>query len=171
MCIPCAFPAGPFAIPFNFFHNRPIRKEALKSVIMYITETMLTTATPDKIWKIWTDVKNWKNWDFGLREALIKGPFQENMEGVAVSEKGPRTGFRITSCKPNFSYTITAKLPLAEITLHRFMGYHNSKTTVTHEVWMEGPLSSVWWSLIGKRYSHWMPEMMKKLKQIAETPE
>jgi len=138
---------------------------------MYTTETILTTAPPDRIWKIWTDVKNWKKWDRGFREALIKGPFQKNVEGVMIPDKGPRTGFRITSCVPNFSYTATAKLPFAELHLHRFIGYHNSKTTVTHEVWLEGPLSGFWWGLIGRRYSRLMPEVMRKLKQIAESPE
>ncbi|PWU03222.1 MAG: polyketide cyclase [Bacteroidetes bacterium] len=138
---------------------------------MYTTETMLTTAPPDRIWKIWTDVKNWKNWDLGLRESLIRGPFQKNAEGTLIPDKGPKAGFRVTSCVPNFSYTVTTKLPFAELHLHRYLGYHNSKTTVTHEVWLEGPLSQLWWKLIGKRYSKASPEVMKKLKQIAESPE
>ncbi|MFT3704022.1 MAG: hypothetical protein QM802_16770 [Agriterribacter sp.] len=57
---------------------------------MHTTHTMLTTASPERIWKIWTDVGNWKKWELGLREALVKGSsFKKNTQGVIIPEKGP----------------------------------------------------------------------------------
>lgn len=135
---------------------------------MYITHTMLTTASPERIWKIWTDVKNWKQWDVMLREALLKGSFQKNVQGVLIPEKGPRAGFTVTSCDPNFSYTVTTRLPLTQIHIHRFLGYHNMKTTFTHEIWVEGPLSWMWWRLIGHNAASRLSQTMKNVKQLAE---
>lgn len=136
---------------------------------MYITHTMLTTASPERIWKIWTDVKNWKQWDVMLRGALLKGSFQKNVQGVLIPEKGPKAGFTVTSCDPNFSYTVTTRLPLAKIHIHRFLGYHNMKTTFTHEIWVEGPLSWMWWKLIGNNAAGRLSQAMKNVKQLAET--
>ena len=135
---------------------------------MYITHTMLTTASPERIWKIWTDVTNWKQWDVMLRGALLKGSFQKNVHGVLIPEKGPKAGFTVTSCDPNFSYTVTTRLPLAKIHIHRFLGYHNMKTTFTHEIWVEGPLSWMWWKLIGNNAASRLSQAMKNVKQIAE---
>lgn len=136
---------------------------------MYITHTMLTTASPEKIWKIWTDVKNWKQWDVTLREAaLLKESFQADVHGVMIPEKGLKAGFKVTSCVPNFSYTITTRLPLIKIHVHRFLGYNNMKTTFTHEIWVEGPLSWMWWKLTGRNAASRLSQAMKNVKQLAE---
>ncbi len=136
---------------------------------MHISHTMLTTASPERIWKIWTDVKNWKHWDVALRGALIKGNFQKNMQGVIIPEKGPKSGFRITACDPNFSYTVTRKLPFAQMHIHRYLGYNNFKTTFTHEIWVEGPLSWMWWRLMESRISKFIPKTMSNVKLLAES--
>ena len=120
---------------------------------MHITNTMLTTASPERIWKIWTDVKNWKQWDVTLREALLIGSFQKDVHGVLIPEKGPKAGFTVTSCDPNFSYTVTTKLPLAQIHIHRFLG----------------PLSWMWWKLVGRNAATHLSQAMKNVKQLAET--
>lgn len=135
---------------------------------MYITHTMLTTASPEQIWKIWTDVTNWKKWDVRIKGAQLKGSFQENVHGFFFPEKGPKAGFTVTSCDPNFSYTFTTRLPLAQIHVRRFLGYNNMKTTFTHEIWVEGPLSWVWWKLIGRNASSGLSQAMKNVKQLAE---
>ncbi|HRP33740.1 MAG TPA: SRPBCC family protein [Agriterribacter sp.] len=139
-----------------------------KIVTMHITHTMLTTASPEKIWNIWTDVKNWKQWDVNLRGARLKGSFQTNVHGVLIPEKGPKANFKVTSCTPNFSYTVTTKLPLSQIHIHRFIGYHNMKTTFTHELWFEGPLGWMWWKLFGRKVSGNFSQTMEKVKQLAE---
>lgn len=136
---------------------------------MHITHTMLTTASPEKIWKIWTDVKNWKLWDVALREALLKGNFQTDVHGVIIPEKGIKAGFKVTSCVPNFSYTVTTKLLLTKIHIHRFLGYNNMKTTFTHEIWVEGPLSWMWWKLFGHTASSNLSQTMENIKQLAES--
>ncbi|MDX2047895.1 MAG: hypothetical protein SFU87_13980 [Chitinophagaceae bacterium] len=136
---------------------------------MHYSHTLLTTASPEIMWKVLTDVRNWKNWGVGLKDSLLKGPFGLNTEGVIVPDKGYKTSFRITSVKPNFSVTYTSKLPFAQIHLHGFLGYHNRKTTFTNEVWVEGPLGEFWWKLFGKRYVQFLQRMMAKEKQIAES--
>lgn len=135
---------------------------------MHSTHTMLTTAPPEKIWKIWTDVNNWKKWDLSLRGALIKGVFKKNVQGVIIPERGPKAGFKVTACDPNFSYTVTSKLPLIRIHIHRYLGYDNSKTTFTHEIWAEGPLAGLWWTIVGRRFSELLPKTMSNIKQLAE---
>lgn len=138
---------------------------------MYITHTMLTTASPENIWEIWTDVKNWNQWDVRLRGSRLKGDFQKNVHGVFFPEKGPRAGFTVTSCDPNFSYTVTTRLPLAQIHIRRFLGYNNMKTTFTHELWVEGPLSWMWRGFIGRNASNALSQAMRNVKQLAEGKE
>jgi hypothetical protein len=135
---------------------------------MHEVMTLSTIAAPEKIWNLWTDVARWNDWDRRFRKAEIKGPFSKNTKGTFVFEEGSSNEFLITSCDPGFAYTCTTNLPFAKLHLHRYLGYHNQKTTFTHEVWMEGPLSGIWWLLLGKKFTRDMAMTMDKLKQIAE---
>ena len=130
--------------------------------------SILTSASAEKVWKLSTDVQHWKDWNPDLREVEFKDHFRENARGVMVAEKGMRRPFRIASCKPNFSFTVLTRFPFAQMYLRRMIGYHNQKTIVTQEIWMEGPLSRLWWSLVGKRYQQSMPGVMEHFREISE---
>jgi hypothetical protein len=136
---------------------------------MQISHSLQTTASPEKIWKIWTDVKNWKNWDFGLKDAQIKGNFDQDAEGVISIGKGSRTPFKVTTYKPNFTYTFTSRLPFAKLHVRRLIGYHNQKSIITHEIFIEGPLSGFWWQMLGRKYIKLLPRVIEKVKQLAES--
>jgi hypothetical protein len=127
-----------------------------------------TSASPEKVWQMWTDVKNWKSWDSTLKDSSISGEFNTDVQGILVLERGPKTNFEISSCQPNFSYTVKTHLPFAEMYIKRLIGYNNHKTIIKNEVWIEGPLSTFWWRLVGKKYQKMLPQMMEKFRLLAE---
>jgi hypothetical protein len=135
---------------------------------MHNTYSILTSASPEKVWQLWSDVKNWKNWDPSLRDSCISGEFDKNVQGILIPEHGPRTPFTISDSQPNFSYTVNTKLPFAKMYIKRLIGYNNQKTMITNEVWMEGPLGSFWWRMVGRKYQQMLPQVMEKFRQIAE---
>lgn len=130
--------------------------------------SILTSASPEKIWQLWIDVKNWKNWDSSLRDSSIIGEFHQDAEGELIPENGRRTAFTISACQPNFTYTVHTKLPFAQMYIRRLIGYNNHKTMITNEVWMEGPLSAFWWRMVGSKYQQMLPQVMDKFRQLAE---
>lgn len=130
--------------------------------------SILTSASPEKVWRIWSDVKNWKNWDSALLDSSLEGAFDKDAHGILVPEKGPATSFTISSCQPNFSYTVNTQLPFAKMYIRRLIGYNNHKTMITNEVWMEGPLSSFWWRMVGRKYQQKLPQIMEKFRKLAE---
>jgi hypothetical protein len=135
---------------------------------MHNTYSILTSASPEKVWQMWSDVKNWKNWDTALKDSSISGEFDQNAEGELTPAIGPRTSFTISACQPNFTYTVNTRLPFATMYIRRLIGYNNNKTMITNEVWMEGPLSSFWWRMVGKKYQQLLPQVMERFRQIAE---
>jgi hypothetical protein len=56
----------------------------------HFSHTDSTTAISDKIWQVWTDVPNWKQWDKGLKEAQLDGQFLIGTKGRLVPDKGPK---------------------------------------------------------------------------------
>jgi hypothetical protein len=135
---------------------------------MRISKSLVTSASPEKVWSILTDVKNWKNWEIWLREADLEGEFGPDAVGVLVPENGPKARFRVTNFKPDFTYTLKARLPFAQLNIRRLIGYHNRKTWLQNEIWMEGPLGRFWWKLLGKDYRQVLSAEMDHVKALAE---
>jgi len=130
--------------------------------------SILTSASPEKVWQLWADVKNWKNWEPSILSSSIDGEFDTDAHGILIPVNGPSTPFTISSCQPNFTYTVYTRLPFATMYIRRLIGYNNHKTMITNEVWMEGLLSSFWWRIVGRKYQQMLPQIMEKFKLLVE---
>jgi hypothetical protein len=141
----------------------------LKQAGMQHSYSIVTSANLDKVWDLCTDVRNWKRLNPDLRDVELKGGIAENAEGYLVPEKGPRRHFRIMRYSPKFSFTMLTRFPFAKLYQRRMISYHNSKTIITQDLWMEGPLRALWWRMVGRRYQQLMPQMMERFRRLAES--
>ena len=57
--------------------------------MLIIKHTVETTASPQTIWDIWQDVKNWPTWDHGIEFSTLEGPFQNGTRGTLKPKGGP----------------------------------------------------------------------------------
>ncbi|CCH53713.1 hypothetical protein BN8_02829 [Fibrisoma limi BUZ 3] len=133
----------------------------------HFSNTLETTASAERIWQIWTDVPNWKEWDSGLQSAELRGPFQVGTKGVLIPDKGPRSTFVIDSIVPNESYTFRTKLPLGSLYVRRYLTSDAGKTRFTHEVWFTGLTKRLFAKALGRNYRAMLPDVMKKINAIA----
>lgn len=67
-------------------------------------ETAKTTATPRRVWELWSDVANWPDWNHGIETISADGPFAlgtrirftppgEDEVTVTLTEVRPGAGF------------------------------------------------------------------------------
>lgn len=134
------------------------------------SHTIETSALPEAIWRVWTDVPNWKVWDDGLKSAELNGPFVADTKGVLIPDKGPRSTFKLTEVLPDQSYTFRTRLPLGALYVKRFLSTKNGKTAFTHEVWFTGPTKGIFGRMLGRNYRKNLPDVMEKIRLIAEQP-
>lgn len=127
-----------------------------------------TDAPKECIWHIWTDVSNWKNWDKGLKNAILPGDFVQGAKGILIPDRGPRTRFIVSEMVVGSSYTFKTKIPLGWLVVTRKLEVNKDKTLFTHEVEFTGILRKVWGNIMGKRYKAVLPEVMSEIKKIAE---
>jgi len=130
--------------------------------------TLETTAAPETIWSIWTDVDNWKKWDTGLKDAQMDTDFALNAKGFILSLEDRKAKFKITEYIEGQSYTYKTSLPLGGLYVKRFLTEKNGKTTFTHEVWFAGLTKGVFSKLLGKQFHEMLPEVLENIKIIAE---
>jgi hypothetical protein len=132
------------------------------------SHTVETTALPETIWRIWTDVPNWKAWDDGLKTAELNGPFAPGTKGTLIPDKGPKSRFVLTEVMPGQSYTFRTKLPLGALYVKRMLRTQNGKTAFTHEVWFTGLTKGIFGRALGRNYRQILPGVMEKIRVLAE---
>ncbi|MEM9364240.1 MAG: SRPBCC family protein [Bacteroidota bacterium] len=130
--------------------------------------TVETSASPEKIWTIWTDVPNWKKWDSGLKDATLDGPFELNAKGKIISLEGRTSRFKVTECVSGKSYTFKSKLPFGALYVKRYLEVKQGVTFFTHEVWFTGLTGGIFAKRFGPEFRSVLPKVMENIKKIAE---
>ncbi len=135
---------------------------------MKFSHTIKTSASPEKIWSIWTNVENWSRWDTELLDSCLEDPFELGAVGQLTPKSGRVSTFRISQFNLGKSYTFTIRLPLCSLNVHRYLSSQSDGTCFTHEVSFQGFLAFVFGLLFGRRFQAALPHVMENVKKIAE---
>ena len=135
---------------------------------MKISHTVKTSASPQRIWEIRTDVKNWADWDTQMIDSYLESPFMLEAKGKLTPKKGGVSTFRISQLVPKKSYTFQCKLPLCNLNVSRTLDTQLDGTYFTHKVWFEGISAFVFSRILGKQFQTVLPNVMENIKRIAE---
>jgi Polyketide cyclase / dehydrase and lipid transport len=128
-----------------------------------------TTASHDRVWKLWTDVSTWSKWDGGLKSASLEGQFGVGAIGKIVPLRGSIVPFSVTAHTPNTSSAFVTKLPFAKLNIERsLVNLPSNGTRFTHTVTFTGPLREVWGFILGRGFRRELPLTMAKLAALAE---
>lgn len=137
-----------------------------------IKHTIETAATPAQIWEIWKDVENWKNWDHEIELSRIDGPFQAGTTGCTKFVGTPLFKTLLTEVEPLKTVVQEAYLFLAKVVSCQSMKQVGSKTYVTFQVDIRGPLSFFFASklrrFIVEKIPMEMEEMLKRALAVGE---
>lgn len=83
---------------------------------MYLFECEVTfTAEPATVWRIWTDVARWPEWDASKEIAQMDGEFQAGTSGWVKKHNALGGTFTITSVEPGRSWISESPLPLGRV--------------------------------------------------------
>ena len=128
-----------------------------------------TSATPEQIWSVWIDVDRWKDWDTGLKDAEMNGPFQLGQTGIITSLEGRKSKFEVVEYSQGLSYTYKTRLPLGSLYVKRYLKTQEGQTVFTHEVWFKGLTKGIFAKAFGGKFRQMLPEVLENIKQIAES--
>jgi uncharacterized protein YndB with AHSA1/START domain len=137
-----------------------------------ISHTEETTAAPEKIWALWSDVNNWPQWDLGLSQCRLDeefaagGKFQLRPRGSDQDITA-----ELQDVEPNRRFSDVTRLPFGTIRASHEMDTAAGKTKVTHTI--EADVSEehadFFANVIWKNMQHGLPGSVQQLKQLAES--
>jgi len=107
---------------------------------MYVFECEATfEADPDAVWKAWTDVARWPEWDVSKEIAELDGPFEPGTHGWARQRGNLGGSFTITAVDPGQRWVTECPMPLGKVIFdHRLEPAAAGYVRVVKRVEVEG---------------------------------
>ena len=72
-------------------------------------------AEPDAVWKVWTDVASWPQWDVSKELARLDGPFEPGASGWAKQRGNLGGSFTITEVNTGRRWVSECPMPLGKV--------------------------------------------------------
>jgi hypothetical protein len=72
-------------------------------------------ADPDAVWKLWTDVARWPEWDVSKEIAQLDGPFEAGTRGWARQRGNLGGAFTITEVDAGRHWVSECPVPLGKV--------------------------------------------------------
>lgn len=134
--------------------------------------TVETTASPEALWAVWTDVDGWPTWDTELASSTLDGPFEDGAEGTLTPQSGPPSRFRIEDVEPKRAYTLATRLPFGALRVRRtWAPTGDGRIAVTHAVTFGGLGGRLLAGRFGPQFRRALPDALDRLCRAAEARE
>jgi uncharacterized protein YndB with AHSA1/START domain len=131
-----------------------------------------TTASPQAVWKIWSDPPTWQEWNPDVQSMTLNGPFAAGTTGTMKTKQGRRQ-IQLTEVVPGHSFRLeTTVIPLSRFAFEcQVAAGPAGKTTISQGIRVGGPLGGVVGGMMGKQIADTFPALLQGLAHKAEASE
>jgi uncharacterized protein YndB with AHSA1/START domain len=128
-----------------------------------------TTASPQKVWSIWSDPSNWSKWNSGIKSAEVDGPVAEGKRGRMTTNRGSThdVGFFNVVAGRGFSMSMLGP-PLTTFTLRCEIRPDGTGSTISQNVAIAGPLAFLFGPMMGNEMAKHFVPVLDDLARTAE---
>ena len=135
---------------------------------MQVEHRIIVAATPEVIFSIYEDVRNWSAWDPDTKQSSLDGPFQVGSRGRLTPTKGNTVPMLLAVVEPARSFTVESRIPLFRMLFEHELVSKEGSTEVVHRVTFSGLLSFVRGPMLTKQLNSGLPVTLSNLKALAE---
>jgi Polyketide cyclase / dehydrase and lipid transport len=128
-----------------------------------------TTASAESIWRVWSDVPSWGDWNGDIERITLSGPFDVGST-IAMTPVGQETvKLRIAEASEPTLFVDEADLGDVLIrTVHRIDRLNDERSLVTYRMEISGPAADETGPELGPQISGDFPETLAALVAKAE---
>ncbi len=135
--------------------------------------TMTTSADPAAIWALYSDITTWPQWDQGISQVSLNGPFAVGTRGVMQPKDQEALPYQLTEVDPCRGFSDVTDIPGMGVAIqftHRLERVDGG-TRITHSVRITGSNAEELAANLGPVLTHGIPETMERLAAMALTLE
>ena len=128
-----------------------------------------TAASPQAVWRLWSDPGTWYEWNPNVARMDLNGPFANGTTGVMHTRDNRAHQIQFANIQDGRSFDLeTDVLPLTHFTFHCEVVPRTGGSTISQGIVMSGPLSFVFSPLAGDRIAATFEPLLKGLADRAE---
>jgi hypothetical protein len=128
-----------------------------------------TTASADKVWRVWSDMTTWGEWNPNVSTMDWQGGFQSGTSGVMNTRAGQHHKMRLLDVVPQQGFALeTSVVPGTTFRFNCRIGSTGGKTTIGQWVEVKGPLGPVLGGMLGPQVSKEFGTLLTNLATKAE---
>jgi hypothetical protein len=129
-----------------------------------------TTASSDRIWSIWSDVKTWSQWNPNVQNMTLNGAFADGATGTMTTKSGGTHQIRLADVKPRQGFRLeTQVIPLTRFTfICRIAPGTAGRTTISQSLAVTGPLGPLMAPMMGNNVAKSFEPLLEGLARQAE---
>ena len=129
-----------------------------------------TTASPDQVWKIWSDMSTWGDWNPNVSTMDWQGGFASGTTGVMNTRAGQHHKMDLVDVQPGKSFALlTSVVPGTRFRFNCRIEQSGGKTMVGQWVEVGGPLGPVMGGMLGPQVSKEFGTLLTNLAHKAES--
>src|SRR5262249_46291468 len=115
--------------------------------------TVETNASPDRVWRIWSDVGTWPSWNPDVLSVAIQGPFVTAARGQMTTKGGARHDSALRAVDRGRSSGLEAPpAPLGRFPFAcRVRPAGAGASTISQTITIRGPLGPLYSAMMGSR--------------------
>jgi uncharacterized protein YndB with AHSA1/START domain len=128
-----------------------------------------TTAGAEALWRLWTDIQNWPQWNAGIAKIDVDGPFEVGTTFTMTPPGDDPVTMRLASIVPGHVFTdVMDGGDFVVRTVHRLDATPGGGTRVTYRTEISGPAADQIGPEIGPQITADFPDVLAALTALAE---
>jgi uncharacterized protein YndB with AHSA1/START domain len=131
-----------------------------------------TSASPEQVWKIWSDMSTWGEWNPNVSAMDWTGGFVQGSEGIMNTKAGQHHKMKLAEVQPGRFFALETRVVPG--TMFRFncrvepAAAAGGKTKISQIVEIKGPLGPIMRGMMGPQVSKEFPTLLANLARMAE---
>ncbi len=129
-----------------------------------------STASPERVWRIWSDMSTWGDWNPNVSTMEWKGGFVQGSEGIMNTRAGQHHKMRLAEVQPGKSFVLETRVVPGTV-FHfncKVDSAPGGKTRISQTVEVKGPLGPILQGMMGPQISKEFATLLANLAKKAE---
>ena len=136
---------------------------------MLVSEfSMGIKASEAKIWQIFADVENWKEWIDGIEYSTINGNFEDNTLVTIKNINKPESSSPLKDVIVNKSFILQVRMPLSKVDFIHEIVQENGVLQVRFAVEVSGVGALLIKTIFRRSIAKSLPNVARKVVELAE---
>jgi hypothetical protein len=138
---------------------------------MAFRETSIeTSATPAEVWRIWSDVNSWPEWNPDMKESRLDGPLEVGTTGMVHTRSGGRHDVVVTQLEDGQSFELeSTAMPMTKMAIRATVTPTANRTRISQGFEARGLLAPVVGPMMGGTILKTFDSVLQGLAKKAES--